>query len=149
MTQVTLAHRVGVSSAQITNIEAGRRIPSVELILQVADLFGVSSDYLLRDTVPLEAAEEHQVKLTPAQTDVMPLFGQKVRHQRMRRGMTQAEMAHRLGLSSHAHVSNMETDRKDASLDLILQIADLFGVSTDYLLRDSIPVEAEGQDHGE
>jgi DNA-binding XRE family transcriptional regulator len=109
----------------------------------------VSSDYLLRDTVPLEAAEEHQVKLTPAQTDVMPLFGQKVRHQRMRRGMTQAEMAHRLGLSSHAHVSNMETDRKDASLDLILQIADLFGVSTDYLLRDSIPVEAEGQDHGE
>jgi transcriptional regulator with XRE-family HTH domain len=141
MTQVTLADRVGVSSAQITNIEAGRRIPSVELILHVADLFGVSSDYLLRDTIPLEAAEKHRVSLTPTQPEASHLFGQKVRHQRLRRGMTQAEMAHRMGLSSHAHVSNLETDRKDASLYLILQIADLFGVTTDYLLRDDVAVE--------
>jgi len=61
-------------------------------------------------------------------------------------------VASQLALAGHAHVSYLETDSKEPSLDLIVRIADLFGVATDYLLRDTIPVEevikASGKDQG-
>jgi transcriptional regulator with XRE-family HTH domain len=55
--------------------------------------------------------------------------------------MTQIELAQRLGLARQGYVSNLEAGRKAPSLDLVVQIADLFGVSTDYLLRDTTAVE--------
>jgi DNA-binding XRE family transcriptional regulator len=39
-------------------------------------------------------------------------------------------------------------ERKEPSIDLVVQIADVFGVTTDYLLRDSIPVGKEDQRDG-
>lgn len=44
------ADALQVSSASIVNWEAGRRIPSVETIMKLADLYGVSVDYLLGRT---------------------------------------------------------------------------------------------------
>jgi DNA-binding XRE family transcriptional regulator len=59
----------------------------------------------------------------------------------MQRQMTQVELAQRLGLARQGYVSNLEAGRKAPSLDLVVQIADLFGVTTDYLLRDTTAVE--------
>ena len=53
MTQIMLAAYVGGAPSQITNIEAGCRVPSLKLILAVAQLFGVRTEDLLRDMVPL------------------------------------------------------------------------------------------------
>jgi len=47
-----------------------------------------------------------------------------------------------LGLSSaHAHISFLESNRKEPSIELLLKIADFFQVTTDYLLNDAIPIE--------
>ena len=56
--------------------------------------------------------------------------------------MTQEALAHQLGLARQGHVSNLEMGRKEPSLELVVLVADLFGVSTDYLLRDTVPVES-------
>jgi transcriptional regulator with XRE-family HTH domain len=69
------------------------------------------------------------------------LLGEKLRYLRTQRQMTQVELAQRLGLARQGYVSNLEAGRKMPSLDLVVQIADLFGVTTDYLLRDMVPVE--------
>jgi len=70
------------------------------------------------------------------------LFGEKLRYLRQQQGMTQAELAHRLGLASHGHVTNLETGRDSASLELTVRIAQVCHVVIDYLIRDTIPVEA-------
>lgn len=69
------------------------------------------------------------------------LLGEKLRYLRTERNMTQVDLARRLGLARQGYVSNLESSRKAPSLDLVVQIANLFEVSTDYLMRDTIPIE--------
>lgn len=70
------------------------------------------------------------------------LLGEKLRHLRVQRNMNQGDVARELGLARQAFISNLEAGRKYPSLDTIVRISEFFGVSTDYLLKDSIPVES-------
>lgn len=47
MSQVQLADRLGVSKQSISNWENGNIMPSIEMLLKIADLFSVTTDYLL------------------------------------------------------------------------------------------------------
>lgn len=47
LTQSGLAKKLGVTQSTIAGIEIGRREPSIELMTQLAEFFGVSVDYLL------------------------------------------------------------------------------------------------------
>ena len=46
MTQEEASTRMGVSRAQVANIEGDRGKPSFEMLLAAAELYGVSTDYL-------------------------------------------------------------------------------------------------------
>lgn len=81
------------------------------------------------------------VKRSPLGVRVPQQLAEKIRLLRQQRGMTQVELAHILGIKHQGYISNLEAGRKLPSLDLLVQIADLFGVTTDYLLRDSLPTE--------
>ncbi|NJN66686.1 MAG: helix-turn-helix transcriptional regulator [Chloroflexaceae bacterium] len=70
-------------------------------------------------------------------------MGAKLRYLRIRGDWTQAEISRELGLAAQAHISYLETNRKEPSIDLLLKIADFFRVTTDYLLRDEIPIELD------
>src|SRR5688500_18134362 len=73
---------------------------------------------------------------------VMPtLFAAKLRYLRRGHNVTQVDLADKLGLASHTHVTKLEAGQRTASLNLVLRAADFFDVTTDYLLRDTIPVE--------
>ena len=61
-------------------------------------------------------------------------FGQKLQTLRQRAGMSQDVLAERLGVSRQA-VSRWERDETMPDPDKIVALADLFGVTTDYLLR--------------
>jgi len=139
LTQMELAQQLA-SQGHITKLETGNDVPSLRLILHAARLFNVSTDYLLRDTFPVE-----DVRTGVAESlDSAPLprlFGAKLRALRMQRNLTQAALASRLGLAKHAYISNLEAGRKAPSPDLAVQLADFFGVTTDYLLRDAIPIK--------
>lgn len=52
---------------------------------------------------------------------------------RTRRNMTQAEVANALGVSSVVY-SRYETGSRQPSIDVLIQMADIFGVTVDYLL---------------
>jgi len=60
-------------------------------------------------------------------------LGQRIARLRRDRGLTQVELAERLGLTQPA-VSDYENDDTRLSADVVVQIARILGVSTDELL---------------
>jgi DNA-binding XRE family transcriptional regulator len=106
----------------------------------MSDVLGVSTDYLLRDSIPVdpplvvEASSRHLR---------MPLqfFGAKLRFLRARQGFTQSELMQQLRLASQGYISKLEAGAKEPSPDLAAQIAELFGVTTEYLLCDAVAVD--------
>lgn len=61
------------------------------------------------------------------------MLGPNVRRLRQSRGLSQEELGRRVGASKQS-VSNWENGNIMPSIDLLLRLADCFGVSTDYLL---------------
>ena len=73
------------------------------------------------------------------------IFAEKVMLQRKKNGWSQEELAEKMGVSRQA-VGKWETSQSVPDLAKILQLAELFGVTTDYLLKDDMEEEefAEG-----
>ncbi len=62
-------------------------------------------------------------------------LGEKIFRLRTEQGLSQETFGEKLGVSRQS-VSKWETDQSIPELDKIVTISDLFGVSTDYLLKD-------------
>lgn len=71
----------------------------------------------------------------------MQRFGEKLRTLRKRRGLTMRELADALDFRSHGFIADMESGRRQPPVDLIVKIADFFGVSLDQLARDEVELE--------
>lgn len=63
----------------------------------------------------------------------MVMLGQRINELRLAFGWNQVEMSKKLGVSKQT-VSNWENDNIQPSIEALMRLADLFGVSTDYLL---------------
>jgi len=141
LTQRETADRLGlVSQAYISNVEVGRKLPSLEMIVRISLLFGVTTEYLLRDAIPIDQMDGSSLAATIDKEAKPTLLSTKLAYLRSQHHLTQAEVASQLGLHTHAHISHLESGRHDPSIDLIIRIADLFKITTDYLLHDTIPV---------
>lgn len=74
------------------------------------------------------------------------ILADKITEERKKNGWSQEELADRLGVSRQA-VSKWESAGSVPDLQRVLQLAELFGVSTDYLLKDELlpaaPVPAD------
>jgi transcriptional regulator with XRE-family HTH domain len=137
LTQTVLAQRAGLAShTHIAKLEAGQDTPSLELVIRLATILNVSTDYLLRDAL---CVKQQQASLDSSDQDVaLHLFGAKLRILRLQHGLSQGDLAQQLGLARRGYISNLETGRKLPSLELVVLIADLFGVTTDYLLAGTL-----------
>jgi transcriptional regulator with XRE-family HTH domain len=71
----------------------------------------------------------------------MQRFGEKLRILRQRRGLTMRELAEALDLRSHGTIGDLESGKSQPSIELIIKIADFFGVSLDQLARDAVELE--------
>ena len=60
-------------------------------------------------------------------------FGEKIRHLRCGMGLTQVEISERLHISK-AMISSYETGIRLPSYSVLMEFAQLFGVTVDYLL---------------
>lgn len=73
------------------------------------------------------------------------MLGKRILEQRQMRGWSQVELARRLHLAKQT-ISNWENGNIQPSIEMLLHLSDLFGVSTDYLLgKENIPrLDVEG-----
>ncbi len=60
-------------------------------------------------------------------------FGNRLKTLRLKENMTQAELARRLGLTKSV-ISAYETELRQPSYDVLIHIAKIYNVSTDFLL---------------
>lgn len=67
LTQQQVADRIWTSKAVISSYELGNRIPSYDVLIKLAKLFGVSTDYLLgvepRKVINVENLTDKQITL--------------------------------------------------------------------------------------
>ena len=70
------------------------------------------------------------------------ILADKIAELRKKNGWSQEELAGQLGVSRQS-VSKWESAASIPDLDKILKLSELFGVSTDYLLKDSWEPEEE------
>ncbi|QDY79970.1 helix-turn-helix domain-containing protein [Streptomyces qinzhouensis] len=70
--------------------------------------------------------------------DALPDVAPKLRELRRRRGLTLEAAAHRAGLSP-AHLSRLETGRRQPSLPMLLALARIYGTTVAELLGESAP----------
>lgn len=68
----------------------------------------------------------------------MQRFGEKMRTLRMRHGMSIRQLTVALGYAGHGYVYDIETGKKKPNAEFILKVADLFDVTTDQLMRDTL-----------
>lgn len=68
------------------------------------------------------------------------MLSEKIRALRRRAGLSQEELAETVGVSRQA-VSKWESAGSVPDLQKVIQLANLFGVSTDYLLKDEMEPE--------
>ena len=55
--------------------------------------------------------------------------------------MTMRDLADKLGLGTHGYIGDLESGRRQPSLELALQLAELFSVTVDQLARDELEVD--------
>ena len=68
LTQVQLADRLCLSPSALGNYEQGRRLPNVELLIEMAELFDVSLDYLITGKVHSDSGELTNALFCPCAT---------------------------------------------------------------------------------
>ena len=135
MTQVELAKLLELAShSHIANLEAARDVPSLTLVVRLGRALNVSLDYLLRDTIPVEALVDAPAPYEQAEATSQPL-GVKLRLLRQARNWSQTDVARRLQLTQRGRVSNLENGYKLPSLDLALALADVFAITVDELMQ--------------
>jgi transcriptional regulator with XRE-family HTH domain len=67
-------------------------------------------------------------------------FGEKLHALRSRQSMTLQELANRLGLTAHSYISELEAGKKVPTAEFVLNVARLFDVTTDELLKDELEI---------
>jgi transcriptional regulator with XRE-family HTH domain len=69
-------------------------------------------------------------------------FGEKLKTLRLSQTMTLQSLAESLGYKSHGYLSELEAGKKMPTVELVVDIATLFNVTTDELLLDDIELKS-------
>ena len=79
----------------------------------------------------------------------MPTFGEKLRFLRQRAGLTQRQLAARLGYTDHSHIALIEQNKRNPTVELVLKVADMFHVTADQLIRDTLTLDIDDPTHSD
>ena len=71
------------------------------------------------------------------------LIGYRIRQERVQRNISQPEMADILGLS-YSYYNNVEKGNRSCPIEVLIEICREFGISSDRILRDFVPVDTGG-----
>lgn len=66
MTQIELAEKLNYSDKAVSKWERGESVPDISVLKQIADLFGVTVDYLLQESHEAEAVQQASDVAAPA-----------------------------------------------------------------------------------
>lgn len=132
LTMQQLADELDMGSSTIAMLEKGARSPSFELLIAIADFFGVSIDYLTGRTD--EPDIDFQRRRIEA--ECIKILSERLSRHRIDKDFTLQHVGDAIGATRH-DVSLFEKGEKTPTFEQLLALSDLFGVSFDYLLSDT------------
>lgn len=160
--QKNLAMDLQVSQPTISEWESGKKLPSTENIIRLADYFNVSIDYLINhkeeDTKKMDFANEfisrfakalsidvnsfskmvaemsvEDIKLFLTPSDCVPAdTNLRLKRARFSAGLCQSDIARELGIS-YKEYSEYESGNRSVSSEVVKTVSQLFGVNADWL----------------
>ena len=131
MKQSELGKLLNVQDAAISKYESGDIPLTGEKIIQLAEYFGVTTDYLLG----LEGRDSMEIK--EKSNEIVHRTGQNIKNLRERKGLTQQELAVRVDVAQ-ATVANWESGRREPDINILIRIAKLFNVTLDELVMKEL-----------
>ena len=130
LSQEELGNLLGASKQSVSMYECNTRTPSIDIIIKLAEIFGIDIDTLI-------AHAEIEVENTIQNTENAPL-ATSLRHLRKTRGLTQSEIADKIGVSPSAYAM-YERGEREPSIDKLIALADTLHVDLNVLFgRESI-----------
>lgn len=123
MSQQKLSSHLGVARSTIAMWESGASQPDHATVIKIADLFNVTTDYLLGREGPYSSVP----------TEETSLFGARLKELRVGAGLSQASLATALSVAQNT-VCNWENGSREPNFQTTQRIASFFNVSIDYLM---------------
>lgn len=146
MTKKELADYIGCSCSSISHYITEDRLPSITRLIQIADLFGVTIDYLLGTSDEMHPADYNDEKLKLSLTDMQKIFIERFQNLVETSEISQRELAEELHCSYSSVCRYLQTPAKEERdgvsfvawrfpiASKIVDISNYFGCSVDYLL---------------
>ena len=130
LSTLEVAKRIGVSQPAVTNWDNGTKSPSIDTLCKLADLYCVSTDYLLGRDEPVESIPRKEDII--ATETLRALNGKPVWDENKGWGIVNGVQDYVIFMDG----------TKSPSIDTLCKLADLYCVSTDYLLGRDEQVES-------
>lgn len=122
LSQRTFSEEIGLSGSAVGMWETEERKPDIEMIIRLAEYFGVTlDDLVLRDLRP-----------------PIPRYSDNIRYLRLSHGITQEQMGELLGLKNKSSLSLIEAGKSGISIENLEKLADFFGVTLDELVKQDL-----------
>lgn len=131
MSQSALARHLGLAyHTHISHLEAGRRQPSLQLMIHIAQVLDVSPDYFLNDTIPVESIDLPAAHPLLASSHI----GDQLRRRRKQRNLSQSDLVALIPHLTQGYISKLESGAKEPSPELLLLLAQVFSCPATALL---------------
>ena len=131
LTQMEVAKAIETSQSNIGRWEKGLNEPAASYLIKLANLFNVSTDYLLGISNDFDATPATEEKNAFFETE--DIFSQRLRALRESDKLSQIAFAEKIGFSQAA-ISSWENNTREPGIEALLRIARFFNVSVDYLV---------------
>ena len=145
-TQRELAAKIGLTPKMISFYEKGERVPPLDIIVKLVQIFNVSSDYLLG----LSDKRYPDEDLGGRSPHIENRFGKILSDYRRTNDISISDFSKKIGVSKDL-LSQIEFGIYTPSLELLRKISELTGYSIDYLTGAEIltrvnkNIESSGQ----
>lgn len=120
MKQKELAKELGITDNTVSYFVNGSRVPNIQQIIKISQIFNVSTDYILGITKSCNKVKEH--------------FSTRLRELREEKGLNQGQLADALEIS-RGSISFYENGERTPDIEVFDLICDFFNVSYDYMLK--------------
>ena len=127
LSQRKFGEYLGLKSTSYPNYEKGLAYPCIADLRKIAVRLDISLDYLLG------RIDEKKSLSSRFDKEVVP-FKERVRQLRLEKQMTQVDMVEGMGLLSRFSCIHYERGTREPNAERLIALADLFGVSLDYLV---------------
>ena len=128
LSQRKFGEYLGIKTTSYPNYEKGLAHPCIADLRKIAVQLDISLDYLLG-----RINEKKSLSSRFDKEEVVP-FKERVRQLRLEKQMTQVDMVEGMGLLSRFSCIHYERGTREPNAERLIALADLFGVSLDYLV---------------